>query len=420
MKKVNTFGIQFVIRKHRIKKGTAPIYARVTVNTSRCEISVKRRILVSSWNNGKGVATGKSPDITSLNAYLEQVRSQLAGHYQDLVSSRKKVTAEAIKNRFIGFDESEKTLMELIDFHNIRMDSNLKWGTQKNYFTTKKYVELFLKKKLRKSDIYLSDLNYKFISDFEYFLRKYKPEDHHRPMGNNTVMKHIERLRKMINMAVRMEWIEKDPFSLFKAKFIKKEREFLSADELKTIEQRSFEIERLQQVKDIFVFSCYTGLAYIDVMRLTPNNIRKGIDGMNWIYTQREKTSTPVRVPILKKAQEIIDSYRNHPQSKLKGTLFPNFSNQKLNSYLKEIADLCGIKKNLTFHIARHTFATTVTLSNGVPIESVSKMLGHTDLRTTQIYAKVVEKKISDDMTLLQRKLNTGNKKSKVKSRKIR
>ena len=408
MKKVNTFGIQFVIRKHRIKKGTAPIYARVTVNTSRCEISVKRRILVSSWNNGKGVATGKSRDITSLNAYLEQVRSQLAGHYQNLVSERKKVTAETIKNRFIGFDESEKTLIELIDFHNIRMDSNLKWGTQKNYFTTKKYVEMFLKRKFKRSDIYLSDLNYKFISDFEYFLRKYKPEDHHRPMGNNTVMKHIERLRKMINMAVRMEWIEKDPFSLFKAKFIKKEREFLSADELKTIEQRRFDIERLQQVKDIFVFSCYTGLAYIDVMRLTPNNIRKGIDAMNWIYTQREKTSTPVRVPILKKAQEIIDIYKIHPRSKAKGTLFPNFSNQKLNSYLKEIADLCGIKKNLTFHIARHTFATTVTLSNGVPIESVSKMLGHTDLRTTQIYAKVVEKKISDDMTLLQKKLNNG------------
>jgi site-specific recombinase XerD len=375
---------------------------------------------VPSWNNGKGVATGKRPEITALNAYLEQVRSQLAGHYQDLVSERKKVTAEAIKNRFIGFDESEKTLMELIDFHNIRMDSNLKWGTQKNYFTTKKYVELFLKKKLKKSDIYLTDLNYKFISDFEYFLRKYKPEDHHRPMGNNTVMKHIERLRKMINMAVRMGWIEKDPFSLFKAKFIKKGREFLTKDELNTIEKRDFEIERLQMVKNIFVFSCYTGLAYIDVMRLTPDNVRKGIDGMNWIYTQREKTSTPVRVPILKKAQKIIDIYKNHPRSKVKGTLFPNFSNQKLNSYLKEIADLCGIKKNLTFHIARHTFATTVTLSNGVPIESVSKMLGHTDLRTTQIYAKVVEKKISDDMTLLQRKLNTLNKKSKVKSRMIR
>ncbi|MGC9355016.1 MAG: site-specific integrase, partial [Mariniphaga sp.] len=399
---------------------TAPIYARVTVNTSRCEISVKRRILVSSWNNGKGVATGKSPEITALNAYLEQVRSQLAGHYQDLISERKKVTVEAIKNRFIGIDESEKTLIELIDFHNIRMDSNLKWGTQKNYFTTKKYVELFLKKKLRKSDIYLSDLNFKFISDFEYFLRKYQPEDHHRPMGNNTVMKHIERLRKIINMAVRMEWIEKDPFSLFKAKFIKKGREFLSNDELEAIEQRDFEIERLQQVKDIFIFSCYTGLAYIDVMRLTSDNIRKGIDGMNWIYTQREKTSTPVRVPILRKAQKIMDIYKNHPRSKVKGTLFPNFSNQKLNSYLKEIADLCGIKKNLTFHIARHTFATTVTLSNGVPIESVSKMLGHSDLRTTQIYAKVVEKKISDDMTLLQKKLNNDNKNSKGKSRKIR
>jgi len=147
-----------------------------------------------------------------------------------------------------------------MDFHNIRMDENLKWGTQKNYFTTKKYVELFIKKKVKKNDIYLSDLNYKFISDFEYFLRKYKPEDHYRPMGNNTVMKHIERLRKMINMAVRMGWIEKDPFSLFKAKFIKKGREFLTKDELDTIEQRDFEIERLQQVKDIFYSAVTPGL----------------------------------------------------------------------------------------------------------------------------------------------------------------
>lgn len=415
MKKVNTFGIQFVIRKHRIKNGEAPIYARITVNTSRCEISIKRRINVKNWNNGKGKATGSNPEIGRLNSYLEQIRAQLVNHYQDLVVNKQQVSPEAIKDRFFGIDKSGETLNGLVKYHNTRMDENLKWGTLKNYKTTQKYIEKFLTKKYKQTDIYLSELNYKFITDFEYFLRKHKPVDHQKPMGNNTVMKHIERLRKMTNLAVRLEWIEKDPFSSFRLHFKKVERDFLSEDELIEVEVKEFKIERLQQVKDLFVFSCYTGLSYIDVMQLTPDNIRKGINGMNWIYTQREKTSTPVRIPILHQAQELIDKYKEHPKSLNKGTIFPVISNQKLNSYLKEIADLCGITKNLTFHVARHTFATTVTLTNGVPIESVSKMLGHADLKTTQIYAKVVEKKISNDMVKLEEILSQ----KKTQERKI-
>ena len=361
MKKVNTFGIQFVIRKHRIKDGKAPIYARITVNTSRCEISVKQRIHIDNWNNGKGMAKGKNPDISKLNSYLEQIRSQLTNHYQNLISNKQVVTAEAIKNKFLGIDKSEKTLKELMDFHNVQMDENLKWGTLKNYFTTSRYINVFLNKKFKRDDIYLYELNYKFLTDFEYFLRKNKPTDHQRPMGNNAVMKHIERLRKIVNMAVKMEWLDKNPFTAYKLHFKKVERDFLTQKELSAIEMKNYKIERLQQVKDMFVFSCYTGLAYIDVMHLTPDNIRIGINGMNWIYTQREKTSASVRIPILHQAQELIDKYKKHPKSLNKGTIFPVISNQKLNSYLKEIADLCGITKNLTFHVARHTFATTIT-----------------------------------------------------------
>jgi len=419
MKKVNTFGIQFVIRKHRIKNGEAPIYARLTVNASRCELSIKRRIHVDNWNNGKGMAKGKNPEISKLNSYLEQIRSQLTNHYQDLVVNKQEVTPDAIKNKFFGVDESGETLKGLIEYHNTRMDENLKWGTLKNYFTTQKYVDLFLQRKLKRNDIFLKELNFRFINDFEYYLRKHTPTDHQRPMGNNTVMKHIERLRKMINLAVRMEWLDKDPFAAHKAKFQKTEIPFLTESELSEIEKKEFKIERLQQVKELFIFSCYTGLAYIDVMRLTPNNIRIGMDGEKWLFTQRQKTLNPVRVPILTKAQKIIDKYKNHPRSIVTGTLFPNISNQKLNSYLKEIADLCGIDKNLTFHLARHTFATTVTLTNGVPIESVSKMLGHSDLRTTQIYAKVVERKISEDMSNLQKKLNLETVQTNDKTLKI-
>jgi site-specific recombinase XerD len=405
MKKVNTFGIQFVIRKHRIKNGNIPVYARITVNTSRCELSIKKRIAVNNWNNGKGKATGSNPEIRTLNSYLEHIRSQLTNHYQDLIVNKKQVSAEAVKDKFLGISDSEKTLKELIEYHNTHQDENLTWGTLKNYFTTSRYIDVFLKKKYKRSDIYLNELNYKFITDFEYFLRKNKPTDHQRPMGNNGVMKHIERLRKMIHMAVRMDWLEKNPFTAYKLHFKKVERDFLTQEELSAIENKNYSIERLEQVKDLFIFSCYTGLSYIDVMKLGPNKIKKNINGTNWIYTQREKTSTPVKIPILNKAQELIDKYKNHPSSLNKGTLFPIISNQKLNSYLKEIADLCGITKNLTFHIARHTFATTVTLTNGVPIESVSKMLGHTDLKTTQIYAKVVEQKISEDMANLETRL---------------
>jgi len=197
-------------------------------------------------------------------------------------------------------------------------------------------------------------------------------------------------------------WIERDPFINFKSKFIKTERGFLSLKELEEIENKLFTIPRLQLVKDLFVFSCYTSLSYIDVIHLTVDNICIGIDGELWIYYKREKTTKPIRIPLLPKALEIIEKYKSNHKSIAQGTIFPKISNQKLNSYLKEVADICGIKKNLTFHVARHTFATTVTLSNGMPIETVSKLLGHSRISTTQIYAKVIERKVSDDMQKLR------------------
>ena len=216
----------------------------------------------------------------------------------------------------------------------------------------------------------------------------------------------MERFRKMINVALKNEWMQKDPFKAYKLKFIKFERGYLTEDELHKLENKEFKIERLRMVKDLFIFSCYTGLAYIDTVTLTRASVVKGIDAESWIITQRTKTKTPVKVPLLPKAMEIIESYRNHPKCLAEETLLPCLSNQKLNGYLKEMADLCGIEKNLTFHLARHTFATTITLSNGVPIESVSKMLGHTKITTTQVYAKVIERKLSEDMFLLKRKLS--------------
>lgn len=215
-------------------------------------------------------------------------------------------------------------------------------------------------------------------------------------------MKHLERMRKMAGLAVRMEWMEKEPFNQYQLKFHRVDKHFLTVEELSRIEKKSFSIHRLHWTRDVFVFCCYTGLAYSDVMNLKHTHIQAGIDGEQWIRTSRQKTNTPVNTPLLPEALEIMERYRTDARAIANGTVFPNISNQKLNSYLKEIADLCDIQKHLTFHLARHTFATSITLANGVPIETVSKMLGHTKISTTQIYARVLEKKIGEDMALLK------------------
>jgi len=405
MRSNNTFGVQFITRSNKSRDGLHPIYARISVNGRRVEVSLKKVINPDNWNEAKGSAKGKSEGIRNLNTYLEQVRSQLTECYQELSLKKKMVTAEAIKNLYCGVEENEHSLMAVFDYHNTEMETTLEWGTLKNYFTTRRYIEEYLKAHLKTSDVFLSQLNYRFLSEFERFMKTYTPNDEKKPCGQNTIMKHIERLRKVVNMAIKNDWLDRDPFQKFQPTFIKSNRQFLTADELASIEQKQFKIIRLQHVKDVFIFSCYTGLAYIDVYELTPKNLSIGIDGEYWINTTRHKTDIPVRIPLLPQAMAIIEKYKNNPRVLESGRLLPVYANQLLNSYLKEIATLCGIEKPLTFHIARHTFATTVTLTNGVPIETVSKLLGHTSIKTTQIYAKVIEQKVSNDMKTLRETL---------------
>lgn len=402
MKTTSTFSILFWADLARAKDRQASIYARITVNGKRATLSLKRKVPVSDWDAHKGRARGTNQNTRILNSYLEEVNSSFFMSYQDLRNERKLITSHAVKARYLGEDEQNHSITDIINYHKEDMEGKLKWGTQKNYYTTQNYVFNFLLKTYKTTDMYLRELDYDFIIKFEKHLRGHVPKDHQKKMGNNTVMKHIERLRKLINLAFKLGWIERDPFVNFKAQFIKNERGFLSLEELKAIEEKQFTIERLQLVKNLFVFSCYTSLSYIDVINLSQDNINIGIDGELWVHYSREKTSKVIRIPLLPKALEIIEIYKGDPKSIAQGSVFPRISNQKLNSYLKEIADVCGIKKNLTFHIARHTFATTVTLSNGIPIETVSKLLGHSRISTTQIYAKVIERKVSDDMKKLK------------------
>ncbi len=402
----STFSILIWINFSRAKNNSAELYARITVNSKRANISLKKKIDINTWDKAKSRVKGNSQEARIINQYIEQTKSSIFQTYQELKSERKLITAQLIKARFLGTDNEKQTIQGVIKYHNEYLAHKLHKDTLRSYKTSQRYILEFIKGKYKTSDVYLENLNYQFIIGFENFLRNYVCKKSLRKIGNNTTIKHIKRLRKMINMAIALEWLNKDPFIKFKAKLEKREREFLTQIELEFIEDYESKISRLDLVKDLFLFSCYTGIAYVDIMELTNKNILKGIDGNLWIETTRVKTKTTVRLPLLEVPETILSKYKTDIRAIAIDKLFPKISNQKLNSYLKEIADLCGIKKNLTFHMARHTFATTVTLTNGVPIESVSKMLGHTKLTTTQIYAKVVESKVSDDMNHLRSILN--------------
>jgi len=403
MPNYTTFSVLFFVRKHHNETKKLFIYARVTVDGKRSEISLKRSISVNHWDASKGRAKGTIPKARMLNQYLDQVYTKFLDCHKQLSSENKVISAQSIKSRFYGNDEHQKTLLELMSYHNSHMKNVLKPGTMKNYRTTETYLKEFLKQKMSCNDIDIKQINYRFVTDFEQFLRLYSAKVSRKTCGNNGTMKHLERFKKMLNLSIRLEWLVKNPFDNFKFRFEKNERQYLSKRELQIVESTEFNNSSLQKVKDIFIFSCYTGLSYIDIKELTIHQIIKGIDGSNWIYTKREKTDETVKVPLLPQAQNIMDRYADSIKDEF---LFPVFSNQKVNKYLKEVMLQLKIKKTITFHSARHTFATTVTLSNGVPIETVSKLLGHTKLSTTQIYARVLENKISTDMLALRQVLN--------------
>ncbi len=412
MQTSKTFSIHFWLSMAKKKDDSAPVYASITVDGKRAEISLKRSCSVTYWDTRSKRSTLRTSEGKALNVYLDQVYSDLLACQKQLLGESRYVTAQAIKARYLGEDEQHKTLLQLIAYHNKNMVSVLKPGTLKNYFTTERYIKRYLKNKLKTNDIYLKQMSYKFIIDFEQFLRNGKSINLSRPLKNNGVMKHLERLKKTMNLALRLEWIDKDPFVRFSLKFTKPQRAFLSPWELEVLESGQLSKEMHRKTRDVFVFACNTGLSYIDVKLLCDDHIVRGIDGDYWIFTKREKNDEAVKTPLLDKALDLLKKYDQGLECKQE-KLLPVFSNQKINTYLKEIAASLKINKKLTFHAARHTFATAVTLSNGVPIETVSKLLGHTKLSTTQIYARVVEQKVSSDMRSLRGKLNANVKAEK-------
>lgn len=403
----------FFLRKSKGKEGNlATIYLRITIDGERTEISTQRKCEYTKWNSSAGRAQGKTEEVRELNDHLSSIELRIYSIYKDLTTSGLDVNGEIIKAKFLGINnERSRLLLEIYEEHNKQfaalVGKEYSAGTLKRFKVCKKSIEDFLQWKYQVTQFDIRKLGNEFIADYEFYLKSEKNCAH------NTTMGYIKKLKKIVRQCVANNWLDKDPFMNYKIKIRDTHRTYLLEDELQILADKNIVIERLRLVRDLFLFSCYTGLSYSDVEKLTPADIATGIDGEKWIFTTRTKTDTATRVPLLPPALSIIQKYTDNIECIANGKLLPVLSNQRLNSYLKELADICGFTKELTFHCARHTFATTVTLTNGVPIETVSSMLGHRSLRTTQHYAKIIDKKVSNDMSVLRTKFSTQKQSSK-------
>ena len=389
------------------KSGKALIYLRITVDSKRNELSIKRRIKPLKWNSSMGKPISRGLEEKELVRYMSSIRSSIYKIHETLVTKGKSFSSEMIKSIYLNKDVYRKTLLKVFQEHNEQIESligkDYSSGCFKRYVRTKNHIADFIKKEYRREDIFLGEINLEFINRFEYYLKVKNIGNH------NTITKYITNFKKIVRTAYANDWISKDPFFHWKAKWKAVEREFLSELEVRLLMKKEISITRLDQVRDIFLFCCFTGLAYADVKKLSHNNIIIAVDGDRWIKIRRSKTDTRSSIPLLPIAESILSKYEKYSEKLNSERLLPVISNQRMNGYLKEIANICDIKKNLTFHLARHTFATTVTLTNGVPIESVSKMLGHKSLKTTQIYAKVIDSKLRNDMQVLKNKFTLDN-----------
>lgn len=400
----STISLLFSLRKPKnYQSGEMPVYLRITIDGQRTELAVSRKCDPERWDAVSGRAIGSKADSRTLNAYLDDIQFRIFELHRKMSEADETITAETLKNRFIGKEEKARTILAVFEDHNQKMKSligqEFEKSTLQRYETCLMHTKDFMRLQYNISDIPVTKINFAFLNDFEYYLRSV------RKCGNNSAIKYIKNLGKIVRICLGNGWLTVDPYLNYKPKQKTVHREVLTKEELDRLRKKKFSVERLNTVRDMFVFCCYTGLAYVDVHKLRRSELVKGVDGNLWIYTNRQKTDTLSRIPVLPEALSIIYAYEDHPQCVVKDALLPVMSNQKMNAYLKEIADLCKIEKPLTFHIARHTFATTVTLNNGVPIESVAKMMGHTSIKTTQIYAKVLDHKISADMQQLREKL---------------
>ena len=392
------FSHYFLLKKHRQNsKGESPIYLRVKINGKAVDISTKKVVSFENWDKDNGVVKGRSSEVKDINKHLFAMKASIYEHYKTLRSDGLNITAKDIRNSYLGIKEDKrKMIIELYKEHNndivklIGIDYSP--ITISRYNTSLDRLQNYIKTKYDKDDFCVDKINHNFITRYESFIKtEYK-------VSHNTAIKFLKHLKKIMRIAQSNGWLNKDPFMNIKLSEKKTDRGFLTDEDLEKISKLEFEMERLEEVRDCFLFSCFTGLAYSDLALLNEDSITIGTDGNRWIKINRKKTNVKSSIPLLNRTEAILKKYKDNPYCQVKGVLLPVKSNQKMNQYLKEIQNLAKIKMELTTHLARHTFATTITLNNDVPLETVSKMLGHSSISTTKIYARLLDKKVGRDM----------------------
>ena len=400
----DSFRVLFFLKKTRLlKNGEASVCMRITVNGTRVENNIRKSIDPALWSQAKETARGKSRRACDLNTYIEEARIKLYQIFCELEQQNRPVTAHLLQELFFGQEKPEevRTLLGTMQEHNDQcralVGTDYALITVRRYESCRRYLAELIRQRYGKEDLPLTEVNGELVRAFAFYLKTEKG------CQQNTVIRYMKCLKKITDLACANDWMAKDPF--LGIRFHEKEvvREFLTMDELQTIYHKEFPLERLTLVRDVFIFAAFTGLAFIDVQQLAPEHIVRDNNGNLWIRKPRQKTKNMCNIPLLDIPQEILRKYADHPTRRRKGVLLPVPCNQKMNSYLKEIADICMIRKNLTTHCARHSYATSVCLANGVSLENVAKMLGHSNIKMTQHYARVLDSSILRDMMQVER-----------------
>ncbi|MEO6175022.1 MAG: site-specific integrase [Flavobacterium circumlabens] len=400
----SSFGITFFLKSSAKSTNEKYIYLRITVDGVPKETSTKRKWDIKRWEQKTARATGNKEDAKALNLFLNSLELQISKYRDELSEKRETVSSIKLINFALGKTNVKSTVIKEFQLHNDQMlalveKKEYAIGTHERYEISKKHVTEFMFYKYGVEDMEFSELNFEFVKDYEFYLKTVKN------ISNNTALKYITNFKKIVLSAVDKEIISADPFKRFKSKKIKVPKKPLTNHELSLLEKHKFSTGRLAVVRDVFIFQCYTGLAYIDVFNLKQSDLKVGVDGEKWILTGRQKTGSPISIPLLPKAVELIEKYKDHRICVERNSVLPVSSNQKMNEYLKEIADLCGITSALNTHKARRTFGSTITLNNNVPIHVVKEMLGHQSVSQTEQYAITEELAIGREMQGLKQRL---------------
>lgn len=389
----------FIKKTKLLKNGEAPIFIRIIIGKERDEFGIKQSTLPKHWNNDKQIVKDSSKNALEINERLNEYRKRITSYYDYMMMDDLPVTPKIIKEKIIGKKENKRTILKTFQDHNDNarklVGIDFAPDTVQRYETSYMHTKDFIKWQYKRDDMALDELNLQFVQQYELYLKT------ERKCAHNTAIKYLKNFKKIVRIALANNWLKKDPFATVKFKLKPVDAVFLTSQELERMKIKEITIPRISKVRDVFLFCCFTGLAFSDVKTLRQEHITKEVDGTMWIHKKRQKTNQMSTVYLLEPAIALLKKYRNIPELMEKGLLLPVLSNQKMNLYLKEIADICVIEKPISTHTARHTYATTVSIENDIPLEVVSKSLGHSNIKMTQRYGRTTETLIKRHMQKL-------------------